>query len=194
MSSLIVKAFEFAYNAHKGSTRKSSNVPYIAHPLDVAAILMKNQSAEDVVIAAFLHDVVEDEGVRLTEIEELFGKSIRNLVKGVSEPEELRVGDKKKTWKKRKQHTINQIKTAEKKIKLLSCADKLSNIQDMINDSERLGEGFWNRFNASKKDQKWYYESLCDAYRKGESIIDFPMYNQYRMKIKQLFKEDNVKK
>jgi len=186
---MIVKAFEFAYNSHKGSTRKSTNIPYIAHPLDVATILMKNQTADDIIIAGMLHDVVEDEGVKLTKIEELFGKNIKNLVKGVSEPEELRVGDKKKTWKKRKQHTIDRIKTAEKNIKLLSCADKLSNIQDMINDFERLGEGFWKRFNAPKKDQKWYYESLCDAYSEGESIISFPMYTQYQKNIKQLFKE-----
>ncbi|MFX0171107.1 MAG: HD domain-containing protein [Candidatus Hodarchaeota archaeon] len=187
MSFAIVKAFEFAYKAHKGSTRKSTNIPYITHPLEVVTILMKNKAPETVVIAGFLHDVVEDEGVRLVQIQKLFGNNVKKLVEGVSEPEELRIGNKRKTWKKRKLHTINRIKAAGMDLKLLSCADKLSNVQDMINDLERLGEVFWERFNAPQEDQKWYYESLCKAFSEGESISDQNMFIQFQTKVKQLF-------
>ncbi|MCD4650227.1 MAG: HD domain-containing protein [Candidatus Cloacimonetes bacterium] len=54
----MIKAFKFAYNAHKNTPRKSSTIPFIVHLLDVASILMKNNAPEHVVIARLLHDVL----------------------------------------------------------------------------------------------------------------------------------------
>ena len=70
----IEKAFVFAYNAHKGKFRKGTQIPYFVHPLDVASILMKNEAPEAVVIAGLLHDVVEDEGVKINEIKDFLRK------------------------------------------------------------------------------------------------------------------------
>ena len=85
----IVEAFKFAYNAHKNTYRKSSTIPYIVHPLDVASTLMKNNAPEHVVIAGLLHDVVEDEDYTLSDIRNVFGDEVATLVDGASEPEEL---------------------------------------------------------------------------------------------------------
>ena len=85
----IVKAFNFTYNTHKNTCRKSSTIPYIVHPLDVASTLMKNNAPEHVVIAGLLHDVVEDEDYTLSDIRDKFGDEVATLVDGASEPEEL---------------------------------------------------------------------------------------------------------
>ncbi|MBW6517316.1 MAG: HD domain-containing protein [ANME-2 cluster archaeon] len=85
----IVEAFNFAYNAHKNTCQKSSTIPYIVHPLDVASTLMKNNAPEHVVIAGLLHDVVEDEDYTLSDIRDAFGEAVATLVDGASEPEEL---------------------------------------------------------------------------------------------------------
>ena len=148
----FVEAFEFAYAAHKGDCRKSSTIPYIVHPLDVASILMKNNAPENVVIAGLLHDVVEDTSICLSEIKDRFGDGVATLVNGASEPEELvNAGNGKiENWRERKDHTIEFIKGARHDMKLLTCADKLANIRDIIRDYDRLGEDLWDRFNAPK--------------------------------------------
>jgi len=85
----IVEAFNFAYNAHKNTCRKSSTIPYVVHPLDVASTIMKNNAPEHVVIAGLLHDVVEDEDVTLSNIRDEVGDEVVALVDGASELEEL---------------------------------------------------------------------------------------------------------
>ncbi len=191
-TSRVVRAFEFAYNAHKGTKRKATNVPYITHPLSVAVNLMKSNASEDLVVAGLLHDLIEDEGVKLSEISTLFGENVASLVKGASEPTKLResTSDPKKTWKKRKQHTIDFIRDADKDLKLLSCADKLSNIKDTIEDYNRLGEELWNKFNAPKIEQSWYYRSMCNSYQAGpENISDMPIFHEFEIYVKQIFKD-----
>ncbi len=83
---------------------------------------------------------------------------------GASEPEKLinAEGGKSKTWPERKAHTIDFIKNAGRDMKLLSCADKLANIRDIIRDYDRLGDGVWDIFNASKDSVAWYYRSMLD--------------------------------
>lgn len=191
---IVIKAFEYAYRKHAGSTRKCTDVPYIVHPLDVATILMKNHASENLIIAGFLHDLIEDEGVNLTEIKKLFGEEVAKLVETISEPEKLRTldSDRRATWKLRKQHTINQIKHANKEVRMLFCADKLSNCRDLITDSKRFGRKMWEKFNAPKNEQKWYYRSLCEVLVSGiESICDLPMYQNFKESVRLLFPEES---
>jgi len=166
----IVDAFNFAYNAHKNTHRKSSTIPYIVHPLDVASTLMKNNAPEHVVIAGWLHDIVEDEDVPLSDIRDKFGEEVATLVDEAFEPEELINADrgKSKTWPERKAHTIDFIKNADRDMKLLSCADKLANIRDIIKDYDRLGDGVCDIFNASKDSVARYYISMLDAFGNGD--------------------------
>ena len=191
-SSIMVRAFSFAYKVHKGKYRKGSKIPYIVHPLDVASVLMKNEASEEVVVAGLLHDVVEDAGVELQQVEKLFGKEVKKLVKGASEPEEYRremsSAERRRTWKARKSNTVNKIKDAVYDLKLLSCADKLSNIRDMINDYNEIGDNLWNKLNATKEQQSWYYNSMLEAYTTSpNSLVGLPLYNQFKEAVQQLY-------
>jgi (p)ppGpp synthase/HD superfamily hydrolase len=185
---MFLEAFEFAYKAHLGARRKGTDIPYIVHPMDVASTLMKNGAGAELIAAGLLHDVVEDADISLDEIEERFGPRVRELVKGASEPEELRdIQDKQASWRSRKQHTVEFIAGAEVEMKMLSCADKLSNIRDMTNDLVREGEAFWDRFNAPKEEQAWYYRGLLEAFGQGDGITSLPMYFEFRDCVKRLF-------
>ncbi|MHA2203447.1 MAG: HD domain-containing protein [Candidatus Hodarchaeales archaeon] len=185
--SITVQAFEFAFLHHAGSTRKGTQIPYIVHTMDVAAILLKNCASEDMIAAGLLHDVIEEEKVKLQELENRFGRKIAQLVSFATEPEELRKGESRKTWEKRKQHTLNHLETATQEEKLFSCADKLANIRDMIINHKQLGNKLWERFNAPYEKQRWYYRSLCEAYVKGEGIGNYPAYKQFKECVEQLF-------
>ena len=79
----IEEAYELAKKAHKGTLRLTGE-PFIHHPLAVALILSNLGLDEESIIAALLHDVVEDSDVTLQEIEEKFGKTVSNIVDGVT--------------------------------------------------------------------------------------------------------------
>ena len=70
------KALEFAKEAHKGIVRKTSDTPYITHPIEVAEIVAQMSSDEDVIIAALLHDVVEDTAYTLEDISKIWHESM----------------------------------------------------------------------------------------------------------------------
>ncbi|NER30275.1 MAG: bifunctional (p)ppGpp synthetase/guanosine-3',5'-bis(diphosphate) 3'-pyrophosphohydrolase [Symploca sp. SIO1C4] len=82
-STLIPRAFEFAYQLHQGQYRASGE-PYIAHPIAVAGLLRDLGGSSTMIAAGFLHDVVEDTNVTPEEIESNFGVEVRQLVEGVT--------------------------------------------------------------------------------------------------------------
>ena len=82
-SEKIVKAFHLAFNAHSGQLRASGE-PYIIHPVAVADLLKEIGASPSVIAAGLLHDVVEDTGVPLSEIEKDFGTEVKILVEGVT--------------------------------------------------------------------------------------------------------------
>ncbi|MGA9174707.1 MAG: HD domain-containing protein, partial [Thermoactinomyces sp.] len=79
----LERAYRFAEQAHRGQFRKSGE-PYIHHPVQVAEILAHLKMDVTTLIAALLHDVVEDTGVTLEQVETEFGTAVRQLVDGVT--------------------------------------------------------------------------------------------------------------
>jgi (p)ppGpp synthase/HD superfamily hydrolase len=77
---LVSEAIAFAVKAHDGMRRKKSDAPYILHPMEAAVIVGTMTDDQNLIAAAALHDVVEDAGVTIEEIEEKFGKRVRELV------------------------------------------------------------------------------------------------------------------
>ena len=85
---VLTKACDFAGKAHDGQKRATGD-PYIVHPLAVAHILADLGIEFHTIIAALLHDTVEDTSISLDEIEKQFGRDIRNLVNGVTKLSEI---------------------------------------------------------------------------------------------------------
>ena len=85
----LQKALDYSIEAHKEQFRKSGE-PYIVHPILVAAITAAITNDETMVIAALLHDVVEDTPTTIEEIEDLFGKDVAHLVSGLTKIDTIR--------------------------------------------------------------------------------------------------------
>lgn len=93
MTTLVERARVFATAAHAavGQTRKYTGEPYIVHPAEVAAIVAAAGGTNEMVAAAFLHDVVEDTGVSNDDVRAEFGNEVADLVAwltDVSRPED----------------------------------------------------------------------------------------------------------
>jgi (p)ppGpp synthase/HD superfamily hydrolase len=175
---IIEKALKVASKAHEGQYRKHTETPYITHPVTVGMIVMKAGYDEEMIAAAILHDTVEDTNLSLDDIRQEFGGRIAEIVEGCSEP------NKDLPWKARKEHTIEYLKTAPEKIRIVACADKLHNIRTIIKDYEQIGDEVWRRFNAGKEQQKWYYTGIVESL--GESS-SFPLLSELKLEVDRLF-------
>ena len=151
-------ALAFAARAHavKHQPRKGTAFPYVAHPIRVAEILERFGYGEDVIIAGFLHDTVEDAGMTADEIEATFGARVAYLVTAASEP------DKTLSWRRRKEQTLAHLRDErDSDARALVAADKLDNVRALTETLREVGEKkTWKLFNADKKDQHWYYRRV----------------------------------
>ena len=127
------------------------------HPIRVAEILSAYGYSDDVVVAGFLHDLVEDVGVTFDEIEERFCPEVAELVAAGSEP------DKTFEWRVRKQHTVDGVGKLTADERGLVAADKLDNVRAIGRDLALNGDSVWSRFNRPKQDQSWYYRAISQA-------------------------------
>ncbi|MFW6308908.1 MAG: HD domain-containing protein [bacterium] len=178
---ILQQALRIAAVYHKGQKRKGSDVPYIIHPVEVGMILQENGAGIDLVVAGLLHDILEDTEMTEEKLVELFDEEIVRLVKGASEK---LVARDQTPWEERKQHTIDSLKTADRDIKLITCADKLSNCRSMAIDYKKVGDKLWTRFSRGYEKQKWYYENVLVSLEdlQGES-----MYKEFQEIVKSLF-------
>ncbi len=121
----LSSAILFAAEKHKHQKRKNDGSSYICHPLDVMDILVKaGVQDEDVLIAAVLHDTVEDTQTTLEEIRELFGENVAWLVASVTDDKSLPKVERKKLQ-------IEHAKTASLGMALIKMADKISNLRTL---------------------------------------------------------------
>ena len=128
--SKLLEAASFAAKRHTGQKRKGSDgEPYINHPLEVANLLANvgNVSDFDILIAAVLHDTVEDTGVTKEELEARFGQKVADYVSEVTDDKSLPKDERKRLQVEHAPHLSH----GAKQIKL---ADKISNIADVTNN------------------------------------------------------------
>jgi (p)ppGpp synthase/HD superfamily hydrolase len=158
----FLRAFQFAADKHAGQTRKASTIPYIAHLMGVASLVLEAGGDEDLAIAALLHDVVEDCGgaPMLNEVRRRFGKRVASAVEGCTDADR----DPKPPWRKRKEGYIRRLRSADADARLVSAADKLNNLRSILTDYREIGQSVWARFQGGRDGTLWYYRALCDQF------------------------------
>lgn len=157
------KAKLFAINAHMGQIRKSEpDKPMIIHPISVGMLLEEYGYDEPVVAAGYLHDVVEDTKYTIEDIKREFGNEVANLVMSASEP------DKSLSWEERKTYTIEETKKLPLRNKLVICADKINNLEDLMLKFQKSGKRDFSAFKRGEEQQKWYYTNVYESLIYGE--------------------------
>ena len=185
MENILDRAIIFATKAHKGQFRKGTQVPYILHPLEAAAIVSTMTADTEIIAAAVLHDVVEDTSVTIDEIQEEFGNRVYSLVGAETENKRENL-PALSTWKIRKQETLDHLKTAALDVKMITLGDKLSNIRSIHRDYNTIGDALWQRFNQKDKNEHyWYYQGIADCLTELKA---YPAYTEYCELIDNTFK------
>lgn len=161
----LEKAIQFAMNHHKGAARKGTDRPYILHPLEALQILYSMNADTNLMIAGVLHDTLEDTDATLLDIYEQFGTDVAALVNAHTE-------DNREDWYTRKLMTINALSRLDVREKMLVLADKVANLRNMYTDYKFVGEQLWERFNAPKKAQSWYYSNLNDGLSDMQNYLE----------------------
>ena len=172
-SSRLYDAIGLATKAHHSQVRKGTEIPYIVHPLAVAGLLIRSGCPEHMVIAALLHDVLEDTPVTVEEIRSHFGREVAELVMA---------------------HTIDYLGgPAGDEVLLVALADKLDNIRAVREGLESDGETFWKRFNRPREKQKWYYERLEAVFTKRVSREPaLTLLSAFRAEVTRVFQKKEV--
>lgn len=167
LTSRFHRAVEYAAHIHMADTRKGTSIPYIAHLLQVAGLVLEFGGTEDETIGGLLHDAAEDAGGEpvLAYIRAEFGGLVEQIVRENSDSI-TESKTEKAPWRERKERYLAGMLTKSRSALLVSVCDKIHNVRALNQDSRTHGEAHWNRFNAPKSDLIWYYQSLVKEFEK----------------------------
>jgi (p)ppGpp synthase/HD superfamily hydrolase len=166
LSSRFTEALIFATELHATQKRKSSGVPYVAHLLGTASLVLEYGGSEDEAIAALLHDGIEDQGGAETR-EKIYAKFGEKITKIVDECSEI-YQKPKPSWLIRKEEYLKKIPTISDSARLVMVADKIYNLRSIIKDYRLKGDQVWSDFHGGRDGTLWYYQTLVDNFSQGK--------------------------
>lgn len=147
---------------HKDQVRKGSiPIPYVSHLFAVAMIAIDYTDDEDVMIAALLHDTLEDTDYTPAELEKDFGGKVREYVEFLTEPQ----GTDKKTysWKETKVLYAKKLRKAPQESLIVAAADKIHNMRSMVEEYYDDHARFMKEFSGSIEDRLTQYQDISNA-------------------------------
>ncbi len=146
--------------AHGLNRRKAGPGFQATHVLSVATIVSDYGFDEDVLIAAVLHDTLEDTHLPVDVIESRFGSRVLAIVQDVTEP------PKQKNWRERKLAYIEGLRKSQRHESFaVAAADKIHNLSNMTQGLLEHGGSYMDVFSASPEEMIWYHETVLDTLR-----------------------------
>jgi (p)ppGpp synthase/HD superfamily hydrolase len=152
----IAKADSFAAAKHAGQLRKYTGEPYIVHPRAVKELVSKVSHTDEMLIAALLHDTLEDTETKLSEIEENFGKEVAELVYWLSDVSKPSDGNRAT----RKALDRGHIAKAPASAKTIKLADLIDNSKSIFQHDPQFAKVYF-------KEKKL----LLDVLKEGDKTL-----------------------
>lgn len=159
-------AAAFVVDKFKHKVRKQTTIPYVTHLFAVAASVGEHGGDEEQIIAALLHDVLEDiPEVSEADLRARFGPRVADFVVALSDT----VVTPKPPWKPRKETYLAKLRDETADLKLISAADKLHNCNSILRDHRVIGDAIFERFSVPMHETLWYFREVLDALGTGWS-------------------------
>jgi (p)ppGpp synthase/HD superfamily hydrolase len=179
----LEQAIRAAAVLHKDQKRRGKlPLPYITHLAAVAWLVADYTKNEDCVIAAWLHDTLEDTDYTAEELEEDFGREVRKIVETVTEPKEK--DGEKLPWKERKTAYLEQLKAGPNEALLVAAADKIHNMRSIVEEYHDNHQGFIKDFSGSLDERAMRYQELSNLLNRklnSDIIGEFNhVYSEYK--------------
>ena len=162
-------ALQYALAHHTRQLRKGTRVPYAAHLLACASLVLEMEGDEDEAIGALLHDVVEDGGgpAALADITEAFGPAVAAIVLSNSDRVEQDPEPEGRSWYDRKRAYVDAFAEKSPAALRVSLADKLHNGRSILIDYRTHGDALWERFRQGQGiATRIYYRELAYAFER----------------------------
>ncbi len=173
MTERFTQAVDHAREAHASQTRKGTSVPYIAHLLGVASLVLEYGGDEDQAIAGLLHDAIEDQGEHHEPIiRRQFGDRVADIVlactDGTQESKAAAVTPEEKhaDWQQRKQRYLAHLAQVPDDALLVSACDKLHNALAILAGlrDPAIGVAVFDRFTGKCDGTLWYYREIARVF------------------------------
>ena len=162
-ATMLANAMRFATVAHGEQKRKYTDEPYITHPLAVMKIVQEVPHTPEMLMAAVLHDVVEDTPVTVNQIEDEFGPVVAEMVNGLTDVSKPEDGNRAERKKLDREHLAEQ--SAE--VQTIKLADLIHNTQSI----QKHDPSFWKVYRKEKI-------LLLDVLTKGDRTLMFQAQSQ----------------
>lgn len=171
ISGTVKKALYFAAQKHHGQFRKGGSVPFIVHPFLVGYCVSEYSKDEDVIAAAFLHDVIEDCGISMDFLEKEFNGRIAGMV------DEVSLLGKYKNWKEKKEAYLLKIKQASVEALIIVGVDKMNNMQAYFEFKKNRTQEVSSFFGGTHEEYRWYYKTVADILK--SKLGEHPIVKDY---------------
>ena len=177
----LQQAITQAATSHDGHYRKGSTKPYVTHVVSVMLIASEYTGDEDILVACLLHDIMEDrpDTYSFGQMAADFGPRVVDLVQGVTKDSTLL------DWRARSDAYLAHLRQAGPDVALISLSDKYHNLTSILADYEQLSDVLWERFNAGKPDQQWWYTMVLAA-AEPQLPAGHPLVARYREQLQKL--------
>ncbi|MCA9364089.1 HD domain-containing protein [Candidatus Kaiserbacteria bacterium] len=155
----IEQAIRAAAVLHKDQVRRGLvPIPYVAHLYAVATLISDYTEDEDTIVAALLHDTIEDTDYTPRELENDFGRNVADIVLGVTETENTEGAD----WATRKRKYLKQLKGAPEASLIVSAADKIHNMRNLIEEYYDAHARFMKDFGGTLEERVRVYQEISN--------------------------------
>jgi (p)ppGpp synthase/HD superfamily hydrolase len=158
----IEQAIRAAAVLHKDQLRKGSMpFPYVTHLVATSFTLLDYTHDEDVIIAALLHDTLEDTDYTIDELQEDFGVRVREIVECVTEPKST--AEQKISWREKKSTYAKQLKKGPIEAVLVAAADKIHNFRTLVEDYYEAHDRFIQDFGNNFDERIEAYQNIANV-------------------------------
>lgn len=173
-TNLVIAAASIAAFAHHDQKRKVDNTPYIFHPMAVAQKLAcAGVSEETVIAAALVHDVLEDTEYSEEKLQEELGEEVVKIVKTLSSNNSL-------GWDEKKKKYAQNVKKGSNSVKMVALADRIIDIENILEAYKKQGAAVWSRFNAPRAKKIRFEEKMLKIFKE---TLDDPLVADYEILI-----------
>lgn len=167
-SPLVRAALEKARTAHAGQVRNGSGgMPYVEHPITIAAMLEERGCGEEVLAAALLHDVVEDSDATIEELRGLFGDEVAGMVGALTDDESI------ESYRERKAEHRERVAAAAGGAHAIYGADKLTNVRILRAAYEAEGDAVRDEFKVPIELKTEIWEADLELLREKAPEVPF---------------------